>query len=92
MRYLSCAFYGVLFVSGLSALAQSSAQAQYGEAVTAFEHGDSSTVVGILEPIARADELQGVELGRVWLLLGSSYRAEARYDQAHMLTRLLCEC
>jgi tetratricopeptide (TPR) repeat protein len=82
MRYLSFALYGVLFVSGLSALAQSSAQAQYGEAVTAFQHGDSPAVVRILEPIARADELQGVELGRVWLLLGSSYRAEARYDRA----------
>jgi tetratricopeptide (TPR) repeat protein len=50
--------------------------------VAAFQHGDSSAVVRMLEPIARADELQGVELGRVWLLLGSSYRAEARYDQA----------
>jgi tetratricopeptide (TPR) repeat protein len=82
MRYLSCAFYGALFASSLLASGQSSPQAQYGKAVTAFQHGDSPAVVRMLEPIARADKLQGVELGRVWLLLGSSYRAEARYDQA----------
>jgi tetratricopeptide (TPR) repeat protein len=82
MRCLSYVFYGALFASGLTALAQSSVQAQYVEAVTAFQHGDSSAVVRILEPITRADDLQGEKLARVWLLLGSSYRAEAKYDQA----------
>ena len=82
MRYLLCAFCSILVASGLSALAQSSEQGQYGEAVKAFQHGDSSTVVRLLEPITRADDLRGVELGKVWLLLGSSYRAEAKYDQA----------
>jgi len=63
-------------------MAQSSGQAQYREAVTAYERGDATAVVRILEPIAGADQFQGVELARVWMLLGSSYRINAEYRQA----------
>jgi tetratricopeptide (TPR) repeat protein len=63
-------------------MAQSSAQAQYREAVTAYQRGDAAAVIRMLEPIARTSQFQGVELARVWMLLGSSYRLNADYRQA----------
>lgn len=66
----------------IMALAQLPAGTQYGDAVRAFQQGDTSKLIQILEPIVRSDGLKGAELGRVWLLLGASYRAAANYDAA----------
>jgi hypothetical protein len=63
-------------------MAQSSGQVQYREAVTEYQHGNASAVIRMLEPITRTSQLQGVELARVWMLLGSSYRLNADYRQA----------
>jgi tetratricopeptide (TPR) repeat protein len=82
MKLLSGVVSGVLFVSSISALTQPSARTQYREAVTAYQRGDTVAVVRILEPITRTSQFQGVELARVWMLLGSSYRADAEYGQA----------
>jgi tetratricopeptide (TPR) repeat protein len=82
MKLLSCVLSSALFASGISARAQSSAQTQYREAVTAYQRGNATAVVRILEPIAGTGQFQGVELARVWMLLGSSYRLNAEYRQA----------
>ena len=82
MKQMVWMLYGVLFASSLHAPAQSSAGVQYGRAVSAFQRGDSAATIKLLEPIAHSGDLKGAELGRVWLLLGASYRATAKYTAA----------
>jgi tetratricopeptide (TPR) repeat protein len=82
MKHFLLAFGSVLLATSLTVSAQQSAGLRYGEAVRAFQRGDSEAVVRLLEPVARSEELKGAELGRVWLLLGASYRAVADYNAA----------
>jgi len=84
MKHLFQAFGGIFLAGSLTVSAQQSAGLQYGEAVRAFQRGDSATVVTILEPVVHSAELKGIELGRVWLLLGASYRAVGRYHSAEL--------
>lgn len=39
-------------------------------------------MIKLLEPVVRSKDLKDAELGRVWLLLGASYRAAADYKAA----------
>jgi tetratricopeptide (TPR) repeat protein len=72
----------ILLAGSVSLSAQLSVGAQYSDAVQAFQQGDSGRVIKILEPLASSAKLKGAELGRVWLLLGASYRATADYNGA----------
>jgi tetratricopeptide (TPR) repeat protein len=82
MKHLLSAFGSILLAASLTVSAQQSAGSQYGEAVRAFRQGDSATVIRLLEPVVRSKELKDAELGRVWLLLGASYRTVADYNSA----------
>jgi tetratricopeptide (TPR) repeat protein len=82
MKHFFQAFGSVLLAASLTVSAQQSAGSQYSEAVQAFRQGDSATVIGLLEPVIRSKDLKDAELGRVWLLLGASYRAVADYNAA----------
>jgi tetratricopeptide (TPR) repeat protein len=82
MKHFFQAFGSILLATSLTVSAQQSSGLQYGEAVRAFQRGDSETVVRLLEPVVRSEELKGAELGRVWLLLGASYRTVTDYNAA----------
>jgi tetratricopeptide (TPR) repeat protein len=82
MKHLFIAFGSILLAASLTVSAQQPVGMQYGEAVRAFRQGDSVTVIGLLEPVVRSKDLKDAELGRVWLLLGASYRAIADYNAA----------
>lgn len=93
MKHPFQVFGSILFAASLTVSAQPSAGMQYDEAVRAFRQGDSATVIRLLEPVVRSKNLKNPELGRVWLLLGASYRATADYNAARRAydnaTRLL---
>jgi tetratricopeptide (TPR) repeat protein len=82
MKHQFQAFGSILLAVTLTVSAQQSAGTQYDEAVRAFRQGDSATVIRLLEPVVRSKDLKDAELGRVWLLLGASYRATADYNAA----------
>jgi tetratricopeptide (TPR) repeat protein len=82
MRHLSFVLLIFLFVDGSYLAAQPSAREQYDNAVAAFQRGDASVALRILEPAVRSNELKNAELGRAWGLLGASYKAEAQYGLA----------
>jgi tetratricopeptide (TPR) repeat protein len=71
-----------LLVSGVYVGAQTSERGRYAAAVAASRRGDSALVIRLLEPVVGSAEFDRLERGRIWILLGSSYKAEARYSLA----------
>jgi len=82
MKRICLLFYVVFLIAGAHLLAQATPDLEYSEAVSAFERGDDTAVIRILNPVVRSDALTEVELGRAWLVLGAAYHGETNYEAA----------